>query len=112
LLPAVARAAPVAPPLPAGRFMDSVVARDGDLGWQQLCPDEQAQLPRRLLSDQALAQKAAEAGQDVRLRVNFVAAQPRVGGGETRLYVVTAQRRNAAPEQKRFTATTEASGCV
>jgi hypothetical protein len=112
LYPATGRAAPGTSPRPADRFIQSVVARDGELGWQQLCPDVQAQIPRQVVRDQALAQRAAEAGQDVHLRADFVEAQPRASGGETRVYLVTARHRNSEPEQKKITVTTEASGCV
>ena len=44
-------------PAPADLFMQSVVKRDGTLGWHQLCPSLQAQLPLSMLASQVEAQR-------------------------------------------------------
>lgn len=44
-------------PAPADLFRQSVVKRDGTLGWHQLCPSLQAQLPLSMLASQVEAQR-------------------------------------------------------
>src|SRR5260221_12605437 len=82
-----------APPLPpADLFMQSVVRLDGTLGWHQLCPALQAQLPLSELASQVTEQRIAESGQDLTLTVDYVGAHARPQGGQIRMYVVTAHR--------------------
>src|SRR5436853_7718652 len=50
-------------PVPADLFMQSVVKRDGQLGWQQLCPALQAQLPLSTLTSQLQQQRNPESRQ-------------------------------------------------
>src|SRR6266481_9956790 len=54
-------------PDPADVFMQSVAKRDGGLGWHQLCPALQAQMPLALLASQVQQQRSAEAGQGLTL---------------------------------------------
>src|SRR5260370_34949883 len=51
-------------PAPADLFMQSVVKRDGALGWHQLCPSEQAQLPLATLPRRVEEQRTSERGQN------------------------------------------------
>jgi hypothetical protein len=101
-----------APAEPADRFMQSVVTDDGALGWHQLCPSIQAQLPMDELVQQADAQRAAAQQQGVRLTVQFKGAHPRQGGGAQRVYVVTAHWPNGTTQTRTFTVMTQSSGCV
>ena len=57
-------------PVPADLLMQSVVKRDGQLGWQQLCPALQAQLPRSALTRQLEQQRNAESSQGLTLTVD------------------------------------------
>jgi len=100
------------PATPADRFMQSVAARDGELGWRQLCPALQAQLPLEQVRDQALAQRLAEAGQAPGLTVDPVGARARPTGGKLHIYVVTARHPDGHIEQKTYTVQTAESGCV
>ncbi len=100
------------PSLFADRFMQSILIDDGALGWRQLCPSIQAALPMDQLTQQANAAGAAAAQQGIRLTAQFVGAQPRVGGGEQRLYLVTAHWSSGATQRRAFAILTQASGCV
>jgi hypothetical protein len=106
------RAAWGLPATPADRFMQSVVARDGELGWRQLCPALQGQLPLEQVRDQALAQRLAEAGRAPKLTVDPVGARARPTGGKLHIYVVTARHPDGHIEQKTYTVQTAESGCV
>src|SRR5579859_7590359 len=79
-------------PAPADLFMQSVVKRDGALGWHQLCPSVQAQLPLATLTSQVEQQRIAESRQSLTLTVDSIGSHPRPQGGQTHLYVVTARR--------------------
>lgn len=98
--------------LPADRFIQSIVTDDGALGWHQLCPSIQARLPLDELVQQADAERAAVAQQHVRLAMQFVGTHPQPGGGEQRVYLVTAHWPNGATQQRTFTVLTQPSGCV
>ncbi len=98
--------------LPADRFMQSVVADDGALGWQQLCPSAQAQVTRDELVHQALLQRTAATQAGLRLNVDFIGARPRPEGGELRLYVVTAHWLSGATQLRTYSVQTQSSGCV
>src|SRR5947209_20526592 len=57
-------------PSPADLFMQSVVRRDGNLGWHQLCPALQAQEPLPVLAKQVEQQRIAESGEGLTLTVD------------------------------------------
>src|SRR6266852_8128864 len=99
-------------PAPADLFMQSVVKRDGALGWHQLCPALQAQEPLSVLTGQVEEQRIAESGQGLTLTVDYVGANSRLHGGQIRLYVVTARRSHGWAEQRTYIVYTQASGCV
>jgi hypothetical protein len=98
--------------LPADRFMQSIVVDDGALGWRQLCPEIQAALSQDEMTQQANAARAAAVQQGIHLTARFVSAHPRQGGGEQRLYLVTAHWTSGATQQRVFAIQTQASGCV
>src|SRR5579864_4532716 len=79
-------------PSPADLFMQSVVKRDGSLGWHQLCPSLQAEVPLALITDQAKTQHISESGQGMTLTVDYIGTHSRSQGGQIRFYVVTAHR--------------------
>ncbi len=99
-------------PFPADLFMQSVVKRDGALGWHQLCPSVQAQLPLSVLANQVKQQHIAESRRGLTLTVDYVGAHSRPQGGQIRLYVVTAHRPHGWVEQRTYIVYTQASGCV
>lgn len=101
-----------APTKPADRFMQSIVTEDGALGWRQLCPSIHAQLPQDELVQQANAERAAAARQGVWLTMEFKGTHARQGGGELRVYLVTAHWPNGTTQQRTFNVFTQASGCV
>jgi hypothetical protein len=99
-------------PAPADLFMQSIASEDGDLGWQQLCPALQDQLPRAVLEQQASAQRTFQLQQGVTLSVEHVGDRPRPSGGEIRFYVATAHRSDGSTGQKTYVIQTQANGCV
>ena len=99
-------------PVPADLFMQSVVKRDGQLGWQQLCAPLQAQLPLSTLTSQLEQQRSAEASQGLRLSVDYVGASARTQGGQIRFYILTAHRSDGWVGQRTYIVYTQASGCV
>lgn len=101
-----------APLAPADLFMQSVIKRDGELGWHQLCPALQRQVPLAQLRSQAQAQQVAESRQGLTLTADYVGAHSQPQGGEVRFYVVTAHERNGGVEQRTYIVYTQASGCV
>lgn len=105
-------AAQPASALPADRFMQSVITRDGTLGWRQLCPPIQAQVSQQDLARQAGAEQAADARQGLALSLDYVGARPRPRGGELRVYVVMARWPSGAARQRTYSVLTAASGCV
>ena len=105
-------AAQATAPAPADLFMQSVVKRDGNLGWHQLCPALQAQEPLAALTSQVEQQRIAESGEGLTLTVDYIGAYPRPHGGQIRLYVVTAHRPNGWVQQRTYSVYTQASGCV
>lgn len=98
--------------LAADRFIQSVVSNDGSLGWHQLCPNVQAQIPLHTLIQQADAQRAAAAQHGLRLTADFVGVRLRPSGGEIHIYVVTAHWSNGTTEQRTYSVLTQKSGCV
>jgi hypothetical protein len=98
--------------LPADRFVQSILTSDGALGWRQLCPSVQATLPVDELVQQANAARSAAAQQGIRLTAQFERSTSRQGGGEQRLYMVTAHLSNGATQQRNLAVLTQPSGCV
>jgi hypothetical protein len=99
-------------PAPADLFMQSVVQRDGGLGWHQLCPALQAQVPLAVLASQVQQQRSAEARQGLTLTLDYIGAHAQPQGGQIRLYVVTAHRPSGWVGQRTYIVYTQASGCV
>src|SRR5258708_22766562 len=99
-------------PVPADLFIQSVVKLDGTLGWHQLCPSLQAQMPLSELTSQVETQRIAASGHGLTLTESYIGAHPRPQGGEVRVYVVTAHRPNCWVEQRTYSVYTQASGCV
>ena len=97
---------------PADRFMQSIVTGDGALGWHQLCPSIQAQLPLPALEQQANAQHKAMAQQGMWLTSMPVGTHRQQDGGLSHVYVVTAHWRSGVTQQTTFTVSTQRSGCV
>src|SRR5438876_4559693 len=92
--------------------MQSVVKRDDKLGWYQLCPALQAQVPLSTLASQLEQQRSAEAGQGLTLTVDYTGTHSRPEGGQIRLYVVTARRPDGWVGLRTYIISTQASGCV
>ena len=103
---------PANTPVPADLFIQSVVKLDGTLGWHQLCPSLQAQMPLSELTSQVETQRIAASGQGLTLTESYIGAHPRPQGGEVRVYVVTAHRPNGWVEQRTYSVYTQVSGCV
>jgi hypothetical protein len=100
------------PASPADRFIRSIVIGDGALGWRQLCPSVQAELPLNVIEQQANAQRLAMAKQGVWLTSKPVGTHPQHDGGVTHVYMVTAHWRSGATQSLTFTVFTQSSGCV
>jgi len=99
-------------PTPADEFMQSVVKRDGALGWHQLCPALQAQETLSALASQVEQQRIAESRQGLTLTVDYIGDHSRPQGGQIRLYVVTARRPDGWVGLRTYIVYTQASGCV
>ncbi len=99
-------------PAPADLFMQSVVKRDGALGWHQLCPSVQAQLPLATLTRQVEEQRISESGQSLTLTVDSIGSHPRPQGGEIPVHVVTARRPHGWVGLRMYIVYTQTSGCV
>ena len=97
---------------PADQFMYSIATEDGALGWHQLCPSLQAQLPMNALVQQAQAQGTTLAQYGVWLTVKFVRTQPQGDGGVSHVYVVTAHYPSGTTQTRTYTVLTQPSGCV
>lgn len=98
--------------LPADLFIQSVVKDDGSLGWHQLCPALQAEVPQNVLVQQANAQRDIAARQGLQLTADFVGAHPRLTGGEIRIYVITAHWPSGSAQQRIYSVMTQANGCI
>lgn len=98
--------------VPADLFMQSVVQRDGALGWHQLCPELQTQEPLSLLANEVQQQREVESRQGLSLSMDYIGAHPRSQGGQIRLYVVTAHLPDGWIGQRTYIVYTQASGCV
>ena len=99
-------------PTPADLFMQSVATEDGVLGWSQLCPDVQAQIPRDLLEQHTQQLRATHADTGVTLTVAHIGDWPRTDGGQIRVYVATETDPAGTTGQKTYVLQTEANGCV
>jgi hypothetical protein len=97
---------------PAGRFILSVVTGDGALGWHQLCPSVQAQLPLDVLEQQADAERLDMAQQGMWLTAKPMGTLPQNDGGVAHMYIVTAHSHSGATQSRKFTVFTQRSGCV
>lgn len=97
---------------PADLFMQSVAIEDGGLGWSQLCPTLQSQLPREVLEQQSMTQRTIQAQQGVKMSIEHVGDRPRPTGGEIRFYVATVHAADGSTGQKTYVVRTQASGCV
>jgi hypothetical protein len=101
-----------AAPTPADLFMQSVVKRDGQLGWRQLCPDLQAQIPQIVLIRQADAQRASDLSQGVTLTMQTLGVYPLAQKGVLHLYLLTAHGPHHWEAQRAYLVRTRAGGCV
>lgn len=99
-------------PVPADLFMQSVVKRDGALGWHQLCPSLQAQVPLAELVRQVQEQRITELKEGLTLTLDYIGAHARPQGGQIRLYVVTARLPDGWVGLRTYILTTQASGCI
>lgn len=99
-------------PTHADLFMQSVVTQDGELGWNQLCPDVQALLPQIVLIREANAQHAVDLSQGVTLSMQSLVTQSLKKGGQLSLYLVTAHKSDGWEAQRMYMVRTQNSGCV
>jgi hypothetical protein len=99
-------------PTPADLFMHSIAIEDANLGWSQLCPALQAQLPRGVLEQQTLTQRALQVQQGLTVSIEHVGDRPRPTGGEIRFYLATTRDVGGATGQKTYVVRTQANGCV
>jgi hypothetical protein len=99
-------------PTPADLFMQSVAAEDGNLGWHQLCPALQAELPRDVLEQQTQTLRDSHTQTGVTLTIDHIGDWPRASGGEIRVYVATAHAPGGSTGQKTYVLQTQANGCV
>ncbi len=97
---------------PADLFMQSVVTRDVNLGWHQLCPGLQAQVPLGALANQIRQQRIVEVKEGLTLTLDYVGSHARPQGGQIRVYVVVAHRPNGWVAQRTYIISTQATGCV
>lgn len=98
--------------VPADLFIESVVKGDGSLGWHQLCPSVQSQLPLAELVQQANTLRNDARQNGVTFSSDFIGARPRPAGGNIRVYVVTAHWPNGATQLRTYSVLTQGSGCV
>ena len=97
---------------PADLFMQSVATADGALGWNQLCPALQGQLPREVLEQHTQTLRTDHLQAGVTLTIDHVGDTARTGGGQIRVYVATAHGAEGSTGQKTYVLQTQASGCV
>ena len=103
---------PVSRATPADLFMQSVVTEDGSLGWNQLCPTLQVQLPRDVLEQHTQSLRAQHAQAGVTLTVKHVGDSERAAGGQIRVYVATEHAPDGSTGEKTYVLQTQVSGCV
>jgi hypothetical protein len=99
-------------PLPADEFMHSVAARDGALGWRQLCPQLQRVVTRDTMRAQAEGQKTAEAGHVAKIQVDFVGSRPLRPAEQIRFYMLTADMADGSAASRVYIVRTQGAGCV
>jgi hypothetical protein len=99
-------------PTPADLFMQSVETEDGSLGWNQLCPALQVQLPRDVLEQHTDRLRSDHVQNGTTLTIEHIGDRPRAGGGEIRVYVATAHTADGSTGEKTYVLQTQASGCV
>jgi hypothetical protein len=97
---------------PADRFIQSVIAEDGKLGWHQLCPDIQAQLPIDTLVQQADTMRAAAKKEGAWLTAKSLGTHSQNGGWLIHDYRMTAHWPTGATRQWTYAILTQPSGCV
>jgi hypothetical protein len=93
-------------------FMVAIVAQNGQLAWQQLCPSLQEVLPAATLAHLVAAQGAAYANQNAQLGVDYIGAHAWANGGEIHIYVVTAHWSSGTEGHALFVLRTQVSGCI
>jgi hypothetical protein len=97
---------------PADLFMYSIAIDDGELGWNQLCPSVQRQLPREVLVQHTIATRSSHSDAGLTLSIDFVGERPRVEGGTYRFYVATVYGPRGPSGQRTYVVSTQSSGCV
>ena len=97
---------------PADLFMQSIATENGALGWNQLCPSLQQQMPRETLVRVTETQRIFAARSGIALTVEHVGDRARPNGGQIRIYIATLHTEDGAIGQKTYVITTQASGCV
>jgi hypothetical protein len=107
-----ARSSAAAPATPADLFMQSVATEDGALGWNQLCPALQVQLPRATLEQKTAELRASHIQSGVTLTIDHVGDWPRTNGGQIRVYVATEHAADGSTGQKTYVLQTQPGGCV
>ena len=99
-------------PTPADLFMQSIVSEDGDLGWNQLCPDLQQQMSRETLEQLTATQRSVASQRGMTMTVEHVADRPGPNGGQIRFYVARVRAADGSSGAKTYVINTEATGCV
>ena len=106
------RASQLQADVPADVFMQSVVTRDGNLGWHQLCSDVRSQVSHSALVSTTQQQRRAETREGLRLTLSYIGADAQPQRGQIRVYVMTAHLPNGWVGQRTYIVYTQASGCV
>lgn len=107
-----ARGEQQAAPTPADLFMQSVLTQNGALGWNQLCPDLQAQIPKTELILEANSQHASNLSQHVTLSMESLGVHSLAKGDQFHLYLVTARKPDGWESQRIYAVMTQGNGCV
>ena len=97
---------------PADLFIQSVVQRDANLGWHQLCPTLQQQVSLPDLITQVQRQHSADTQLNITLSAEYIGNHSRAQGGEVRVYLVSAHRPNGWIAQRTYVILTQKNGCV
>src|SRR5258708_8067201 len=97
---------------PADQFMHSLVTEDGALGWRQLCPNIQAQLPQDGLVPPANAMRPTAARAGVWLTVGSIGTHSQPDGEALHVYRVTMPCPTGTRQQRTYSVLTQSSGCV
>lgn len=109
--PAMAAQMTVSPSAsPADVFMQAIVTQNGQLAWQQLCPELQTKVPAVALGNLMNGDKSTN--QNVQLQVDAVGSHAWSDGGTIHVYVVTVHWPSAPDARMLFVLRTQASGCV